>query len=132
MSQRYNDNTRRPKLKENQLRNLKRALGPGERATGVTYLSECNHKSWCIFPLKFMHLSYTHASYKTTTTWENFNNWGTEMILLSDKLWSIANNSKSFTNGSKSIIWNNLGLCALKFTLFRTFKNIHWSNGVKI
>ena len=45
MSQRYNDNTRRPKLKENQLSNLKRALGPGERATGVTYLSECNHKS---------------------------------------------------------------------------------------
>ena len=28
----------------------------------------------------------THASYKTTRTWENFNNRGTKMILLSDKL----------------------------------------------
>ena len=43
----------------------------------------------------------THAS---------FNNRGTKLILLSDELWSIANNSKSFTNGSKSIIRNNLGL----------------------
>ena len=41
----------------------------------------------------------THASYKTTRTWENFNN-----------RWLIANNSKSFANGSKSIIINNLGL----------------------
>ena len=31
MSQRYKDNTKRPKPKENQLRNLKRALDPGER-----------------------------------------------------------------------------------------------------
>ena len=42
MSQRYNDNTKRPKPKENQLRNFKRALDPGERekgrAAGVTYL----------------------------------------------------------------------------------------------
>ena len=53
---------------------------------------------------------HTHASYKTTRTWENFNNRGTKMILLSDELWSIANNSKSFANGSKSIIRNNLGL----------------------
>ena len=45
----------------------------------------------------------THASYKATRTWENFNNGGTKMILLSDELGSIANNSKSFTNGSKSI-----------------------------
>ena len=52
----------------------------------------------------------THASYKATRIWENFNNRGTKMILLSDKLWSIANNSKSFANGSKSIIWNNLRL----------------------
>ena len=52
----------------------------------------------------------THASYKATRTWENFNNRGTKMILLSDELWSIANNSKSFANGSKSIIRNNLGL----------------------
>ena len=51
----------------------------------------------------------THASYKATRTWENFNNQGTKMILLSDELWSIANNSKSFANGSKSIIRNNLG-----------------------
>ena len=52
----------------------------------------------------------THVSYKATRTWENFNNRGTKMILLSDELWSIANNSKSFANGSKSIIRNNLGL----------------------
>ena len=54
---------------------------------------------------------HTHASYETTRTWENFNNWRTKMILLSDELWVIANNSKSFANGSKSIIRNNLGLC---------------------
>ena len=35
------------------------------------------------------------------------------MILLSDKLSLIANNSKSFANGSNSIIRNNLGLCKL-------------------
>ena len=29
---------------------------------------------------------HTHASYKTTRTWENFNSRGTKMILLSDKL----------------------------------------------
>ena len=52
----------------------------------------------------------THASYKATRTWENFNNWGTKMILHSVKIWSIANNSKSFANGSKSIARNNLGL----------------------
>ena len=40
----------------------------------------------------------THASFKTTRTWENFNIRGTKMILLSDKLWLIANNSKSFAN----------------------------------
>ena len=49
---------------------------------------------------------------------------GTKMIL-SDKLWLIANNSKIFVNGSKSLKRNNLGLAtALKFTLFRTFRNI--------
>ena len=32
-----------------------------------------------------------------------------KMILLSDEPWSIANNSKTFTNGIKSII-NNLAL----------------------
>ena len=29
----------------------------------------------------------THASYKTTRAWENFNNQGTKLILLSDELW---------------------------------------------
>ena len=52
-----------------------------------------------------------HASYKTTRTWENFSNWGTKKILLSGKLWLIANNPKSFVNGSKSVVKNNLGLC---------------------
>ena len=54
---------------------------------------------------------HTHGNYKITRTWENFNNQGTKMILLSDELWLIANNSKSFTNGSKPIIRNNLGVC---------------------
>ena len=36
---------------------------------------------------------------------------GTKMTLISDKLWLIANNSKSFANRSKSIRRNNLGLC---------------------
>ena len=46
------------------------------------------------------------------------------MILLSDELSLIANNSKSFANGSKSIIRNNLGLYnRSNFTSFRTFKN---------
>ena len=52
----------------------------------------------------------THASYKTTRIWENFNNQGTKMILLSDELWPIANNSKSFANRNNSVITNNLGL----------------------
>ena len=52
----------------------------------------------------------TYTSYKTTRTWENFNNQETKMILLSDELWSIANNSKSFANKSKSILRNNLSL----------------------
>ena len=51
----------------------------------------------------------THASYEATRTWENFNNQGTKMILLSEELWSIANNSNSFANESKLIIRNNLG-----------------------
>ena len=53
----------------------------------------------------------THASYKTTRTWENFDNRGTKMILFSDELWFIANNFKSFANRSKSIIRNNVALC---------------------
>ena len=52
----------------------------------------------------------THANYKTTRTWQNFSNRGTKMILLSDELLLIANNSKSSVNGSKSVIRNNLGL----------------------
>ena len=38
MSHRYNDNSKRPNLKENQLRNLKRALDPGESCWG--YISK--------------------------------------------------------------------------------------------
>ena len=41
-------------------------------------------------PDHITHLNYgevcTHASYKTTRTWENFNNQETKMILLSDEL----------------------------------------------
>ena len=48
---------------------------------------------------------------RTTRTLENFNNQGTKMILLSEKPWLIANNSKNLANRSKSIIKNNLGLC---------------------
>ena len=53
---------------------------------------------------------YTNASYKTTRTWENFNNQETKIILLSDELWLTANNSKGFVNESKPMI-RNLGLC---------------------
>ena len=52
----------------------------------------------------------THASYETTRKWENFNNWGKKMILLSDELWLIAKNSNSFAMGSTSMI-SSLGLC---------------------
>ena len=66
MSQRYNDNTKRPKLKENQLGILKvyvfcqkiqqGATGPGEHCWGY-YLSKRIHpKSCCIFPLNVMQL----------------------------------------------------------------------------
>ena len=47
MSQRYN--TKRPKPKENQLRNLKRALGPGETWRGSMSI---HLRSCCIFSLK--------------------------------------------------------------------------------
>ena len=63
----------------------------------------------CIIELNYGEVR-THASYKATKTWENFNNRVTKMLLLSDELWSIANNSKSFANGSKLIIRNNSGL----------------------
>ena len=63
MSQRYNGNTKRPKLKQKQLGTLKicafcqksqqRASGPGESAAGATYLSmRINSKSCSILPLK--------------------------------------------------------------------------------
>ena len=70
--------------------------------------SEKGAKPDCIIQLNCGEVC-THASYKTTRTWENFNNQGTKMILLSDELWLITNNSKSFANRSKSIIRNNLG-----------------------
>ena len=73
----------------------------------------------------------TYASHKTTRTWENFNNRGTR-ILLSDKLWSIVITSKSFSNESKSVIKNNLGLCKRSEIYLRTLKNSHGSNGMKI
>ena len=75
-----------------------------------------------------------HASYKATRTWENFNNWGSKRILLSDKLWSIANNSKSFENRSKSLIRNNLGLykCYDIYLIYNFQKHYDGSNGVKI
>ena len=52
-----------------------------------------------------------YERYKTTRTWENFNNQETKMILVSEELWLITDNSKSFANGNKSVIRNNLGLC---------------------
>ena len=63
MSQRYNNNTKRPKPNENQLQILKkyafcqkiqqRASRPGESAAGVIYLSMRIHpKCFSIFPLK--------------------------------------------------------------------------------
>ena len=56
------------------------------------------------------------------------------MILLSDKLWLVANKSKSFTNRGKSIIRNNLGLCEhTEIRLILNFqKHCHRSNGRKI
>ena len=47
------------------------------------------------------------------------------MILLSEALSLIANNSKSFANESKSIT------NTLKFTLFRTFKTLLWVSWYK-
>ena len=63
MRQWYNDNTKRTKPTENQLRILKlyafcqkiqqRASGLGESAVGVTYLSTIMYpKNCCILPLK--------------------------------------------------------------------------------
>ena len=144
MRQRY-DNIKRQEPKENQLGILKiytfcqkvqqRALGPGQSTAGVTYLSmKIDPKSCRIFP-RVIQLNCgevrTYASHKTTRTWENFNNRGTR-ILLSDKLWSIVITSKSFSNESKSVIKNNLGLCKRSEIYLRTLKNSHGSNGMKI
>ena len=63
----------------------------------------------------------THASWKRNKKWENFNSQGTKMSLLSDKLWLIANNSKSFPNGNISILRSNLGLCKL---FIQTYLNL--------
>ena len=63
MSQRYNDNTKTPQPKENQLGILKiyafcqkiqqRASSPEESTAGIRYLSmRIPAKSCCIFPLK--------------------------------------------------------------------------------
>ena len=49
-----------------------------------------------------------HANVETTKTWDSFNNGGTKMSLLSDELWLIANNYKSFANRSKPIMRSNL------------------------
>ena len=144
MRQRY-DNIKRQEPKENQLGILKiytfcqkvqqRALGSGQSTAGVTYLSMKIHPKSCrIFP-RVIQLNCgevrTYASHKTTRTWENFNNRGTR-ILLSDKLWSIVITSKSFSNESKSVIKNNLGLCKRSEIYLRTLKNSHGSNGMKI
>ena len=77
---------------------------------------------------------HIHASYyETSRTWENFNKWGTKMILFSYELWLIANNSMSFANGSKSIIINNLGLCRHSEIYLIYFKrHSHGPNGTKI
>ena len=42
----------------------------------------------------------THASCKTTRTWESFNNQKPKMSLFSDELWLIANNSKVLRRGA--------------------------------
>ena len=66
----------------------------------------------------------TYANYKTTRTRENFHNRGTQIILLSDELWLINNNSQSFANGSKPVKRNNLGLCKRFEIYLRTLANI--------
>ena len=55
------------------------------------------------------------------------------MILLSDILWLIANNSKSFVNGNKSMIRNNLGLCKYPeiYPILNFQKHCHGSNNKK-
>ena len=63
---------------------------------------------------------------------ENFNDRGTKMILLLEKLLLIATNSKGFANRRKSIIIKEtIQVCvvALNCTLFR--KHCHEFNGIK-
>ena len=86
----------------------------------------------CIIQLNYREV-YTNASCITSRTWENLNNWGTKMILLSDTLWLIANNSKSFVNGNKSLIRNNLGLCKYPeiYPILNFQKHCHGSNNKK-
>ena len=57
-----------------------------------------------------------------------------KMIVPSDELWLIADNSKSFANGSKSVIKNNLGLSKRSNTYLikNVRKHRHGSNGIKI
>ena len=40
----------------------------------------------CVIQLSYGEV-HTHASYKTTRTWDKFNSWGTAVILLSDELY---------------------------------------------
>ena len=69
MRQRYHDNVKREKPKENQLGIIKiytfcqeiqqKTSGPGESTGGVTYLCMRIHpKNCCIFPLKFLSQLY--------------------------------------------------------------------------
>ena len=44
------------------------------------------------------------------------------MLLLSEELWLIANNSKSIANGRKSMIRSNLSLCK-DSEIYLTFKS---------
>ena len=62
MSQRYNDNTKKPRPKENQLRNLKRALGPGESCRG--YISKRMQ------PKKLLHLPPKVAATLLSGSWK--------------------------------------------------------------
>ena len=127
---RYNDNIKRPKPQDTQLGILK-----------ITYIKVNNRSGGPIWNyanpdilervLNRIALSNSTAGkctpmpvIKQPEHWRSSAT-GTNMIILSDKLWLTVNNSQSFTNGSKSKIRNHL-VCAsiLKFTLFRTFKNI--------
>ena len=61
---------------------------------------------------------HTHESYKTTSTWENFYNQGTKLILFSYELWLTANNCKSFANGSSLAPYKTFFLSKEKERLF--------------